>query len=233
VTDQGEVVDVTSSDYVGGGYPFDGDPFGAAPVSEQDAPQFGPPSGAPPPPSGEVSTLATLSVVFAFVFAPVGVVLGHLALSQIKARPQPGHRRAILGLTLSYALLALALVALIVWLLVGAARHGGDTGIAEASAPPPMPSVQSTVVTPPAQGRRKVNVAELRVGDCVEIQKNQPDPSKPAADDVYIYRARCEVRDGVFQVSRKVGNAQQCPPGEYLANNEETIIACFVKYGQP
>jgi hypothetical protein len=204
------------------------DPFGAAPVSAQDAapPQFG-----PRVPAGEVNTLATLSVVFAFVFAPAGVVLGHLALSQIKRSPQPGHRRAVLGLTLSYALIVLATVALLVWLLVGAGRSGDTNTTHVTTTPAPIPSVRSTVITPPAQERARVSVANLRVGDCVEIQKNQPDPSRSHTDQVYIYRTQCQVRDDVFQVRQKVSPPNQCPPGEYLSNEQETIFACFVKYG--
>ena len=39
---------------------------------------------APMRPRDEANVLATLSVVFAFVFAPAGAILGHLALSQIR-----------------------------------------------------------------------------------------------------------------------------------------------------
>lgn len=198
------------------------DPFGAPPAPEPDPPATTP---------GEVNTLATLSVVFAFVFAPAGVVLGHLAMSQIKRRPQPGRRRAVLGLTLSYALIVLGIVALVVWLLLGTDGGRDDRPMTNTSAPTGAPEVRSTVVTPPARGRPRVSVASLRVGDCVEIQKNQPDPTRPHADQVYIYRARCEVRDGIFQVSQKTTSADQCPPGEYLTNEQQTIVACFVKYG--
>lgn len=210
-------------------YSADGDdPFaGAAPQS----PAAPPP---PPPPAGEVNTLATLSVIFAFVFAPVGAVLGHLALSQMKHRTAPGWRRAVLGLALSYAFIALAVIALIVWLIVGAGKHGAPAP-ATAAAPAPAPSVSSTVITPPARERARVSVAELRPGDCVEIQKNEPDPTRPNTDKVYLYRARCEVRDGVFQVQQKAASASQCPPAEgereYLTNEQENIVACFVKFG--
>ena len=34
--------------------------------------------------SQTVNTLATLSLVFAFVFAPAGAILGHLGLAQIR-----------------------------------------------------------------------------------------------------------------------------------------------------
>lgn len=206
--------------------PFGNDPFGAAPAWAPDAP-----AAAPPAAPGEVNTLATLSVVFAFVFAPAGVVLGHLALSQIKQYPQPGRRRAVLGLTVSYALLVLAVAALLVWLVLDGGGTDHHTG-ADTSAPARAPDVRSTVITPPAQGRHRVSVANLHVGDCVEIQKNQPDPTRPRTDDVYIYRARCEVRDGVFQVSQKAASAGECPAGEYLTNEQQTVVACFVKYGR-
>jgi hypothetical protein len=209
--------------------PFDHDPFGAPPVSAQAAPPHPGPPAAPP---GEANTLATLSVVFAFVFAPAGAVLGHLALWQIKRWPQPGHRRAVLGVTLSYVFIVAAVLALIVWLLLSQDR-GSDSRVTTApSAPSASPSVRSTVITPPPPGRPRVSVADLRVGDCVEIQKNQPDPTRPNTDQVYIYRTRCETRDGVFQVRQVGPNANQCPSGEYLSNDQETIFACFGKYGQ-
>ncbi|WP_244268780.1 DUF4190 domain-containing protein [Mycobacterium parascrofulaceum] len=208
--------------------PFDGDPFGTSgSLTQEPMPLPGRP---PSPSSGEVNTFATLSVVFAFVFAPAGAVLGHLALAQIKRTRQPGHRRAVLGLTLSYVFITLAVIALVVWLLLG--DHGGDNGSTKQSAAVAPPVITSTVITPPPQSRPRVSVAELRVGDCVEIQKNQPDPTRANTDQVFIYRTRCEVRDGVFQVRRKGTDAAQCPPGEYLTNDQENIVACFVKYGQ-
>jgi len=213
------------------GNPFDGDPFGAAPSLTDDAnPSPTSQPGPAPAPSGEVSTLATLSVVFAFVFAPVGAVLGHLALSRIKRLQEPGHRRAVLGLTLSYVFVTLAVIVLIVWLLFGAGEH--DAVPANPPTAAAAPSVRSTVVTAPPSARPRVSVADLHVGDCVEIQKNQPDPTRPNTDQVYVYRSECANRDGVFQVSKMTPDANQCPPGEYLANDKETIIACFVKYGR-
>lgn len=220
------------------GIPGDADPFDTAQESVEyaAAQSFPPPEGyrhfVVPSPSGEVNTLATLSVVFAFVLAPVGVVLGHLALSQIKHRPQPGRRRAILGLTFSYVLIVLAVVALLVWLLLGAGRQTDAASMTDTMTPPTAtPSVRSTVITPPAQGRPKVSVADLRVGDCVEIQKNEPVPTK-RADKVYIYRTHCVVGDGIFVVRQIVSDGEHCPTGEYLTNEQENICACFVKYGQ-
>ena len=90
------------------GDPFGADPFdpftGGATRANQTA----------PPPQQETHTLATLSVVFAFVFAPAGVILGHLALSQIHQTGQRGRDRALVGVTLSYVFITVAVVALVV-----------------------------------------------------------------------------------------------------------------------
>ena len=74
----------------GGGQPdpFGSDPFGGPPSTQGYMPPITPGSPPvtgrvfPPPgrPSGEVNKFATLSIVFAFVFAPVGAALGHVAL---------------------------------------------------------------------------------------------------------------------------------------------------------
>jgi hypothetical protein len=54
-------------------------------------------------------------MVFAFIFAPAGVVLGHLGLAQIRRTGQRGHDRALIGLTLSYAFVFLAVGAVVIW----------------------------------------------------------------------------------------------------------------------
>ena len=94
--------------------PFESSPFQPGPVPGPGRP--GPPPGSTPPsqPHG-VNTLATLSVVFAFVFAPAGALLGHLGLDQIRRTGQQGRDRALIGVTLSYVVIIVALVAVIVW----------------------------------------------------------------------------------------------------------------------
>ena len=130
----------------GGGQPdpFGSDPFGGPPSTQGYMPPLTP--GSPPVtgrvfppsgrPSGEVNKFATLSIVFAFVFAPVGAVLGHVALSQIKRSGQRGRERAIVGLTISYVIIVLAVIALVIWLLIANASEspsspGRDDGDAE------------------------------------------------------------------------------------------------------
>ncbi|WP_435821021.1 DUF4190 domain-containing protein [Micromonospora musae] len=46
--------------------------------------------------------MAILSLIFAFVFAPVGIVLGHVAKRQIRQTGEQGEGLATAGLVLSY-----------------------------------------------------------------------------------------------------------------------------------
>lgn len=93
---------------------YDGDWFAAEPYPQP------PVISAPPPPSRQkTNTFATLSLVFAFLFAPAGAVLGHLGLAQIRRTGQRGQDRAVIGLTLSYAFILVAVAALVIWMVVG------------------------------------------------------------------------------------------------------------------
>jgi hypothetical protein len=85
-----------------------------------------PPGPPQPDPGGQSRALAIWSIVFAFVFAPVGAVLGHLALSQIRRGLQHGRDLALVGLTLSYTFIVLTVAGLAMWMVTGA-NAGGPT----------------------------------------------------------------------------------------------------------
>lgn len=220
-----------------GGYqdPFGGDPFGGhtpqSPTFGQGQPGSAPTAAAafPSSPKHDVNTLATLSAIFAFVFAPAGAALGHVALSQIRQRHQRGRDRAIFGLTASYLIIALAVVALVVWLVTGADSGSGNasrTPSATTYAAPPPP--RTTVITQPPAQRPTVSVSNLRVGDCIEVQQNKPDPSENA-DFITLYPVPCEVREGVLQVTQLL-STQSCKTPTTLWNHDKTVFACIVDF---
>jgi eukaryotic-like serine/threonine-protein kinase len=142
-----------------GGYPagpsgpFSGNPPGSDPFAGgAPIPGAPPPMGTPsisPQPRQDANTLATLSVVFAFVFAPVGAILGHLGLAQVRRTGERGRERALVGMTLSYAFITLAVVALVVWAVTGNGPSGSSTAGTSAApaptttAPPPPPTVDA------------------------------------------------------------------------------------------
>jgi len=128
-----------------GGYggppgPPSGDPFGPSPSGPDPFsgdPRYQPPYASPPPGPAKTNTFATLSVVFAVLFAPVGALLGHLGLSQIRRTGQRGRDRAIIGITLSYTVITVVVVALVIWVV----QPGGG------EAAPPVASPSSSTGT--------------------------------------------------------------------------------------
>jgi len=121
--------------------PFTYDPLGRVPFVEPPAqpPVFTPPPAPPQPPP--VNAFATLSLVFAFVFAPVGAVLGHLGLAQIRRTGERGRERARAGVALSYAFIALTALGLVAWSALGASPSHRTAAPATAT---------STTAAPPA-----------------------------------------------------------------------------------
>src|SRR6202007_2719813 len=126
------------------------DPLGRVPFEDPlVAPPPVPPPPAPPrrPP---VNALATLSLVFAFVFPPAGAILGHLGLAQIRRTGELGRDRALAGVALSYAFITLTVAALLPWAtlasITSAPRQTAAPPTTSTSAGPPPPTVAPDAV---------------------------------------------------------------------------------------
>jgi len=80
-----------------------------------------PPYGAYPPPYDPyayerprpTNGMAIASLVCAFLFAPLGIICGHISLSQIKKTGEDGHGLAIAGLVISYLVTIASIVVLL------------------------------------------------------------------------------------------------------------------------
>ncbi|MEV6602238.1 DUF4190 domain-containing protein [Actinoplanes sp. NPDC051346] len=83
------------------GAPSSGQPYGQQPYGQPGygQPYAQNPYGAIPAPT---NTMAILSLVFAFVFSPAGIVMGHVAKKQISQTNESGDGLATAGLWLSY-----------------------------------------------------------------------------------------------------------------------------------
>ena len=57
--------------------------------------------------------MAIASLICAFVFAPLGIVFGHMSLSQIKRTGEEGRGLAVAGLVISYLVTVLTIVAVV------------------------------------------------------------------------------------------------------------------------
>src|SRR6478672_5142319 len=136
---------------------------GGNPFEPQSADPFGPspPASAPPAtgpfgqgastglgygatPSPDYNTLAVLSPIFAVVVPPAGVVLGHLALPQIRRTGERGSAAAIAGLVIGY-LMCLVLIAALIWWLTSDSQSGTTSASTaqSASASPAPPTTRA------------------------------------------------------------------------------------------
>jgi amino acid transporter len=119
------------------GQPTTGQPYGQPPPYQQQPQQaygYGTPGyGAPGyPPATSTNVMAILALVFAFIFSPAAIVLGHLAKKQIRQTGEQGEGLATAGLWLGYiftglGVLVCAIYVIVAIVFVGNAAKNGST----------------------------------------------------------------------------------------------------------
>jgi hypothetical protein len=92
--------------------PTSGQPYGQQPYGAGGYP---PPGYAPAP---ATNTMAILALVFAFIFAPASIVLGHVAKKQIRQTGEGGEGLATAGLWLGYIFTSLYALGCALWVVI-------------------------------------------------------------------------------------------------------------------
>jgi len=116
-------------------------PYGAYPPSPYGAyPYAGYPHRRP------TNTMAIVSLVCAFVFAPLGILFGHISLSQIKKTGEEGRGLAIAGLVIGYLVTAATVVVIVLSVLFLVAFAGEMQDYANRS--PGQPGYTATAPEP-------------------------------------------------------------------------------------
>jgi hypothetical protein len=225
-----------------GGNPFEpqsADPFGAQPApgyspaagSFGQHPSAGSPYGTSPQP--DYNTFAVLSPIFAVVVPPAGVVLGHLALPQIRRTGERGHAAAIAGLVIGYLMCVLLIAALIWWLTSGS--HSRSTTASTSSTASTyklpsttrqQPSTVTSVAPPSTVPRVKLNLATVPIGTCVEIQLR----SDEGNDALDLFKVNCVHKEGVYRVSDRVSTSAECRSVYVAAPPDHTFALCLNPY---
>jgi len=109
------------------------DPSGYPPPGPPGPAYHPAPSGYPPPygyPPRGTNTMAILALVFAFVFSPAAIVLGHVARRQIRQTGEDGDAMALAGLIAGYiftGLMVLFCVGYVIFLVVVIGTVGTTT----------------------------------------------------------------------------------------------------------
>ena len=210
------------------------DPFGAPPGQPtvsyaQPAAelwQFAPADASPPPQSPPYNTFAVLSPILAILVPPAGVVLGHLALPQIRRTGERGWLAAILGLVLGYLLCAALLVGAIWFAASGHTRPTQSTPATRPSPAPPSTSVVTSIAPPSTTPRIKLDLTQATVGTCVEIQIR----GGGGDDDLDLFKVPCAHLDGVYTVVARVANDSDCNTTYVAAPPDHTFAVCLNRY---
>ena len=110
------------------GAPSSGQPYPPPAYGQQQ--QYGQ-QAYPPPYGGPVATtntLAILALVFAFIFAPAAIVLGHMSKKQIRQTGEQGEGLATAGLWLGYIFTGLSVLGCAIYAiaLIGLAGSSGE-----------------------------------------------------------------------------------------------------------
>ena len=95
--------------------PYDQNPYGAYPQSGYPQPYPG--YGQPYPPSRGTNTMAILALVFGILVAPLGLVFGFVARSQIKKTGEDGDGLALAGIIIG-GIFTLLFIAYIVFIVI-------------------------------------------------------------------------------------------------------------------
>ncbi|MGO9350750.1 MAG: DUF4190 domain-containing protein [Mycobacterium sp.] len=204
-----------------------GAPVHAAPPTMSWAP--GPAGRKPIAPQG-YNNFAVLAPILAFVVPPAGVVLGHLALPQIRRTGEHGRWAAICGLVLGYALSLVLVVALVAWSTtdsdsVGASAVGSETEAVSPPAPVVPPSVVTSVAPAPITPRVKLDLSKVPVGTCAHIEKR--DVGDDALD---LFATPCEHGEGVYTVVARVDRSSDCRSTYVAAPQDHSFAVCLSEY---
>jgi len=222
---------------------------GGNPFEPQSADPFGPspPASAPPAtgpfgqgastglaygatPSPDYNTFAVLSPIFAVVVPPAGVVLGHLALPQIRRTGERGRAAAIAGLVIGYLMCVLLIAALIWWLTSGSGSNTATSNSQTGSTYQVPSTIHRSTVTsmapPSTVPRIKLDLATVPIGACVEIQLR----SDEGSDALDLFKVDCEHKEGVYTVTARVPATYDCRSVYVAAPPDHSFALCLNPY---
>ena len=89
---------------------------------------YGPPPGYPPVYGRPTNTMAILSLVLAFVFAPAGLILGIVARKQIRQTGEDGAGLALAGIIVGGIFTAFFVLLIVFWIIAFATLANGSFG---------------------------------------------------------------------------------------------------------
>jgi hypothetical protein len=223
--------------------PADPTQYAYAPPQDQPPPPQNPtqfPHAAPPPlaPAAPAysgypqqrptNTMAIASLVSSLIVAPLGIVFGHISLSQIKRTGEEGKGLAIAGLVIGYLATGFAIIALIFAVgfmaLFTSAVH--QVNSRHPSYTYPTPTTTASPIGVPDSSARVIHDAQ--VGDC--IRRVTGARRSDGTLDVTVSSATCGSSLATDRVNMRTNSTSNCS-GEWVQTKAYSppIVLCLTK----
>lgn len=182
-------------------------------------------------PQPPLNTYAVLAPVFGVLVPPAGVVLGHLALPQIRRTGQRGWLAAVSGLVIGY-LLSVVSLGLLVWLAAVGARGSDGAAASHSSAPTaaPPPSLVTSIAPAPIRPHIKLDLNQATIGKCVELEKRSEASEGTRDDALDLYEVPCQHRVGVYTVVARVPGDSECNSTYVASPPDRSFTVCLNRY---
>lgn len=136
------------------------------------------PAYEPPPPRG-TNAMAIAALVSSFLIAPLGIVFGHISLSQLKKSNEEGRGLAIAGLVIGYVLTAVIVLGVVVSILFTALLINFSNDLAEELNEPGYPGFPSSPTYPTPVGSLPPFTPPATLGSNCQYPLTTEAPSRP------------------------------------------------------
>ncbi len=184
----------------------------------------------PPPPT---NPLAIAALIGAIVVAPVGIVLGHISLSQIKRTGEQGRGLALAGLIIGYvftAVAVLSLIALIVFAgIFASAVNDSTSGSYPDSYGYDYGTEPAYEDTAPAYDDSEVTAGVIRdaqVGDCLEVIEGASFDDGTSSSTVYA--VSCGSSRATHRVTSRESDTASCPL-DWVSTDGPVVVLCLTQ----
>lgn len=204
--------------------------------SYQSGPSLpGPPPpgyGYPPNPAYRTNGLAIGALVSALVFAPLGIILGHVALGQIRRRGEGGRGLAVAALAIGYlwvAMIVLGTIAVMYIVGVNPMSNLASDALDDETSYPRTTSYYTTTTVPVTSDATTDVIVQAAVGDCLHTVQGADLGDGTSA--ITVSRAQCGTTYATGRVVRKTDNTAACGSFDWVRamTANRWVVLCVVE----
>ncbi|WP_051028037.1 DUF7937 domain-containing protein [Nocardia higoensis] len=210
----------------------------AAHASSGSHPVAGVPHGQPtyapngtPATASRTNGMAIAALVTSFLIAPLGIVFGHIAMSQIKRRHEEGRGLAIAGLVIGYLYtVAAAASAFVIFAVVDQVTESFDaydSGYSTSTSRYPTSTARVTATPASAADRTSQAILDARIGTCIHRVVGADQGN--GVSDVTVTPATCGSGSSTHRVVDRTTDIDDCGSMAWVRTSTETgwLVLCL------